>query len=112
MGGPCWARRDEHAWSIPNGEHTDDDARTTSRHAGSPMSWAPLLVGPKFERGADRQSGRSVTALARAADFDPKTCVSNTFEVQWPPKSVRMRSLPGVDRAQWLFVPLRDSIGQ
>ncbi len=43
-------------------------------------------------------------AFARAADFDASTCVSNTFELEWPPRSGRMRTFPEVDRAQWFSV--------
>ena len=105
MGGPFWARKDEHAWSIPKGEYTDDEiphdvaAREFAEELGS-----PLPDGPEFELGSTTQSGKSVLAFARAADFDASTCVSNTFELEWPPRSGRMRTFPEVDRAQWFSV--------
>ncbi len=105
MGGPFWARKDEHAWSIPKGEYTDGEvphdvaAREFVEELGS-----PLPDGPEFELGSTTQSGKSVLAFARAADFDASTCVSNTFELEWPPRSGRMRTFPEVDRAEWFSV--------
>ena len=105
MGGPFWARKDEHAWSIPKGEYTDGEvphdvaAREFAEELGS-----PLPDGPEFELGSTTQSGKSVLAFARAADFDASTCVSNTFELEWPPRSGRMRTFPEVDRAEWFSV--------
>lgn len=102
MGGPFWAAKDEHAWSIPKGEYSDDElphdvaAREFAEELGS-----PLPHGPEFDLGSATQSGKSVIAYARAADFDAASCVSNTFEVEWPPRSGRMRTFPEVDRAQW-----------
>ena len=105
MGGPFWARKDEHAWSIPKGEYTDGEvphdvaAREFAEELGS-----PLPDGPEFELGSTTQSGKSVLAFARAADFDASTCVSNTFELEWPPRSGQMRTFPEVDRAEWFSV--------
>jgi predicted NUDIX family NTP pyrophosphohydrolase len=102
MGGPFWARKDDHAWSIPKGEFLDDEephgvaAREFAEELGS-----PLPDGPEFELGVAVQSGKSVTAFARAADFDVSKASSNTFELEWPPKSGRMQSFPEVDRAEW-----------
>ena len=105
MGGPFWARKDEHAWSIPKGEYTDSEiprdvaAREFAEELGS-----PLPDGPEFELGSTTPSGKSVLAFARAADFDASTCVSNTFELEWPPRSGRMQEFPEVDRAEWFSV--------
>ena len=106
MGGPFWARKDEHAWSIPKGEYTEGEiprdvaAREFAEELGS-----PLPAGPEFELGSTLQSGKSVVAFARAADFDASTCVSNTFELEWPPRSGRFQSYPEVDRAEWFSAP-------
>ncbi len=105
MGGPFWARKDEHAWSIPKGEYSDDElphdvaAREFAEELGS-----PLPDGPEFDLGSTTQSGKSVLAYARAADFDASTCVSNTFELEWPPRSGRIQAFPEVDRAEWFTV--------
>ena len=102
MGGPFWARKDEHSWSIPKGEHGDAEephavaAREFQEELGS-----PLPDGPESYLGETRQSGKSVVAFARRADFDVAGITSNTFEMEWPPRSGRMQSFPEVDRAEW-----------
>jgi predicted NUDIX family NTP pyrophosphohydrolase len=102
MGGPFWARKDEHAWSIPKGEYEagEDPQAVAAREFAEELGSA-LPDGPEFELGEARQSGKSVVAFAREADFDAATCVSNTFELEWPPRSGRMQSFPEVDRAEW-----------
>ena len=105
MGGPFWARKDEHAWSIPKGEYTDgEDPRQVAAREFAEELGSILPAGPEFELGVATQSGKSVIAFARAADFDATTCASNTFEMQWPPRSGRMQSFPEVDRAEWFDV--------
>lgn len=105
MGGPFWARKDEHAWSIPKGEYSGDEdppavaAREFAEELGS-----ALPDGPEFDLGEARQSGKSVLAFARRADFDAARATSNTFELQWPPRSGRLQSFPEVDRAEWFDV--------
>ena len=102
MGGPFWARKDEHAWSIPKGEY--DDRRGSARGGGPGVRRGARLRPAgrtEFELGEAKQSGKSVIAFAREADFDAGTCVSNTFELEWPPRSGRMQSFPEVDRAEW-----------
>jgi predicted NUDIX family NTP pyrophosphohydrolase len=105
MGGPFWARKDEHAWSIPKGEfeHGEDPHAVAEREFAEELG-SPLPAGPEFDLGTVRQSGKSVTAWARMADFDAASCVSNTFELQWPPGSGRIQHFPEVDRADWFDV--------
>ena len=62
---------------------------------------SPLPDGPESYLGETRQSGKSVVAFARRADFDVAGITSNTFEMEWPPRSGRMQSFPEVDRAEW-----------
>lgn len=102
-GGPFWARKDDGAWSIPKGEYTDDEepraaaAREFAEELGS-----PLPDGPRIELGTVRlPSGKRLTAYAVEGDLDPAHAVSNTFEMQWPPRSGRMQSFPEIDRADW-----------
>jgi len=102
MGGPFWARKDEHAWSIPKGEYDDgEDPHAVAGREFAEELGSPLPDGPEFELGQAKQSGKSVIAFARAADFDASTCVSNTFELEWPPRSGRRIEVPEVDRAEW-----------
>jgi predicted NUDIX family NTP pyrophosphohydrolase len=102
MGGPFWARKDEHAWSIPKGEYTDpENPRDVAiREFTEELGSAPP-AGPEGDLGTANQSGKAVTVYTREADFDAASCRSNTFEVEWPPRSGRMQSFPEVDRAEW-----------
>lgn len=110
MGGPFWARKDDHAWSIPKGEYgpgtdtAEDDPRVVAAKEFAEELGSPLPAGPELELGSTSQSGKTVIAFARAADFDATTCVSNTFEIEWPPKSGRRQSFPEVDRAEWFTI--------
>lgn len=106
MGGPYWARKDEHAWSIPKGEYEagEDPAVVAAREFTEELG-APPPAGPTIELGTARQSAKSVTVFARAGDFDVATAVSNTFTLEWPPRSGRFREFPEVDRAEWFDLP-------
>ena len=106
MGGPFWARKDEHAWSIPKGEYDqgDDAATVAAREFTEELGTAPP-DGPTLDLGAARQSAKTVTVFARAGDFDAASAVSNTFTVEWPPRSGRSQEFPEVDRAEWFDLP-------
>ena len=104
MGGPFWARKDTGAWSIPKGEYGPDEdpleaarrefAEELGSRAPDGASYVPL--------GEVRQkNGKVVTAWAVAGDLDLTTVVSNTFDLEWPPRSGRMQQFPEVDRAAW-----------
>lgn len=102
-GGPYWAKRDEGAWSIPKGECVDEEAPlATARREffEETGSRAPdgraLLLGEVVQAG-----GKRVTAFAVRGEFDPAGLSGNTFEIEWPPRSGRIRSFPEVDRAAW-----------
>jgi predicted NUDIX family NTP pyrophosphohydrolase len=102
-GGPFWVRRDAGAWSIPKGEYEadEDPVDAARREFAEELGVAPP-PGELADLGEVRQkSGKFVRAWALAGDFDPGVIVSNTFELEWPPRSGRMREFPEVDRAQW-----------
>ena len=102
MGGPFWARKDEHAWSIPKGEHGDaEEPHAVAAREFEEELGTPLPDGPQSYLGETRQSGKSVVAFALRADFDAAGATSNTFEMEWPPRSGRVQSFPEVDRAEW-----------
>ncbi len=106
MGGPFWARKDEHAWSIPKGEYDqpEDPAVVAEREFAEELgSSAP--PGPTMDLGTARQSSKTVTVFARRADFDASTAVSNTFSLEWPPRSGRYQDFPEIDRAEWFDLP-------
>lgn len=105
-GGPYWARRDDGAWSIPKGGiEGDEDSRATALReleeelgSGAPDLDADELI----ELGSIRQrAGKVVDAWGAEGDFDPAALDSNTFEMEWPPRSGREVEFPEVDRADW-----------
>jgi predicted NUDIX family NTP pyrophosphohydrolase len=102
-GGPVWARRDGGAWSIPKGELDDGEAPLdAARREFAEELGTALPEGEALDLGEVRQrSGKIVAAWAVAGDLDPAGVVSNTFEMQWPPRSGRMQAFPEVDRAGW-----------
>ncbi len=102
-GGPFWARKDEGAWSIPKGEldGSEDALAAACREFREETGFEPQ--GPFIALGSARQkSGKVVHAWGFAGDFDPSELVSNTIEIEWPPRSGRRLTIPEVDRAAWL----------
>ena len=107
-GGPFWAKRDAGAWSIPKGEiDPGEDPLAAARREFAEELGSPAPDGEPIALGEIRQrSGKRVTAWGLAGDLDPATVVSNTFTMQWPPRSGREAAFPEVDRAEW-FAPAR-----
>jgi predicted NUDIX family NTP pyrophosphohydrolase len=106
-GGPYWARKDEGAWSIPKGElEPGDDALTRARQEFREETGADVGAGVGrdfFPLTPVRQAGgKFVHAWAVAGDFDPAGLRSNTFTMEWPPRSGRQAAFPEVDRGAWL----------
>jgi predicted NUDIX family NTP pyrophosphohydrolase len=104
-GGPFWAKRDLGAWTIPKGEiEVGEDARDCAlRELGEELGVAPRLEAEALiDLGEVRQkSGKVVEAWAAEAEFDPAELNSNTFAIEWPPRSGTEREFPEVDRAEW-----------
>ncbi|WP_394890949.1 NUDIX domain-containing protein [Mesorhizobium sp. AaZ16] len=101
-GGPFWQNRDLGAWSVPKGEYADhEDAEATARREFTEETgWT--IAGVMTPLGDIRQkAGKTVTAFAAECDFNPATLASNSFEMEWPPRSGRVASFPEVDRAGW-----------
>jgi predicted NUDIX family NTP pyrophosphohydrolase len=105
-GGPYWARKDAGAWSIPKGEHADgEDGLACARREFEEETGSAPPPGALVPLGEVRQrSGKRVSAWAAEGDLDPGDVRSNTFTVEWPPRSGRMQEFPEVDRAGW-FAP-------
>jgi predicted NUDIX family NTP pyrophosphohydrolase len=103
MGGPFWARKDERAWSIPKGEYADDeDPLAAARREFAEETGSALPAGEALALGEVRQSGgKRVVAWALEGDLDPATVRSNTFVMEWPPRSGRHQEFPEIDRAEW-----------
>jgi predicted NUDIX family NTP pyrophosphohydrolase len=105
-GGPFWAKKDAGAWSIPKGEYEDgEDPLACALREFEEETGTRLASDDVVELGSVRQkSGKQVTAWALAGDLDPSTVRSNTFTMQWPPRSGRQAEFPEIDRAQWFGV--------
>jgi len=102
-GGPLWARRDAGVWSIPKGEYgEDEDPAAAARREFTEELGSPPPEGELIDLGETRQrSGKLVRAWATPGELDVDQIQSNTFALEWPPRSGRMREFPEVDRAQW-----------
>lgn len=104
-GGPFWAKKDLGAWSLPKGEYEEDEEPRACalRELREELGEPPELRGDDMvEIGEVRQrAGKLVRAWAAEADFDPARLRSNTFAMEWPPRSGKQRDFPEVDRAQW-----------
>jgi len=105
-GGPFWARKDDGAWSIPKGEYSDgEDAWVAAQREFAEEVGLSVPSGPRIDFGALKQpSGKVVTAFAVRGDLDITEAQSNTFELEWPKGSGRMREFPEVDRIGWFPV--------
>lgn len=103
-GGPFWARRDEGAWSIPKGEFDASEEPLAAARREFREETGADVEGPFLALQPVRQSGKRVHAFAVEADFDPTSLVSNTFELEWPPRSGRLQRFPEIDRAAWFTV--------
>jgi predicted NUDIX family NTP pyrophosphohydrolase len=102
-GGPFFARKDLGVWSIPKGEDEDGDdplacaLREFEEETGTALRDPALVeLGSIVQRG-----GKRVSAWAAEGDLDAAAIVSNTFTMQWPPRSGRDQEFPEVDRAEW-----------
>ena len=105
-GGPFWARRDNGVWSIPKGEYTDvEDPWTVALREFSEEVGLAAPSGPRLDFGQLKQpSGKVVTAFGVRGDLDVTDACSNTFELEWPKGSGRIREFPEVDRVGWFSV--------
>jgi predicted NUDIX family NTP pyrophosphohydrolase len=105
-GGPFWARKDAGAWSLPKGEYgEDEDARACALREFEEETGTPLPPGDLIELGDVKQKGgKVVTAWAAEGDLDAAAVRSNTFQMEWPPRSGRWATFPEVDRAGWFGV--------
>ncbi len=101
-GGPFWRNKDLGAWSIPKGEYrADEDPEQVARREfreelGIDFTHPVLPLGDIRQRG-----GKTVTAFAAEAEIDVAGIKSNSFEIEWPPRSGRKQQFPEVDRAGW-----------
>lgn len=101
-GGPFFAGKDLGAWSIPKGEpEGNEDLRDTAirefkEELGASLSGSMFELSPVVQKG-----GKTIFAWAVEGDFDPENIVCNTFTLEWPPKSGKIKEYPEVDKAEW-----------
>ena len=101
-GGPFWAKKDAGAWSIPKGEFDDTEApETAARREFEEETGVALTAELTALTPVAQSRGKTVHAFAAEADLDPAGISSNTFTIEWPPRSGRMQSFPEIDRAAW-----------
>jgi predicted NUDIX family NTP pyrophosphohydrolase len=102
-GGPLWAGRDDGAWSIPKGEYEDgEEPLDAARREFREELGVSAPLEPAEDLGEVRQrSGKLVHGFALAGDIDAAEIESNTFLLEWPPRSGRQIEAPEVDRAAW-----------
>ena len=106
-GGPFWAKKDEGSWSIPKGEFEENEdpltaaVREFEEETGFAVAGSPIPLEPLRQ-----PSGKVVYAWAMKEDLDPARLKSNTFSMEWPPKSGRQQGFPEIDRAEWFTIEL------
>jgi predicted NUDIX family NTP pyrophosphohydrolase len=106
MGGPFWSKKDEAAWSIPKGEYpADEEAFVAAKREFLEEIGVPAPSLDYVNLGEFRQSsGKVVTAFAAESDFEVVEVHSETFPVEWPPRSGRIQEFAEIDRAEWMPV--------
>jgi predicted NUDIX family NTP pyrophosphohydrolase len=102
-GGPFFTKKDEGSWTVLKGEaEPGEDPQAVARREFAEETGSQPPDGTLLELGEIRQKGgKTVIAWALAGDLDPATARSNTFEMEWPPRSGRRRAFPEIDRVEW-----------
>jgi len=108
-GGPFWKNKDIGAWSIPKGEYNDDENPLDAAIREFQEETGTLVKGEFTElTPVTLKSGKKILAWALEGDMDVTRLTSNTFEIEWPPRSGKFQSIPEVDRAEWF--PLESAL--
>lgn len=100
-GGPFWARKDEHAWSMPKGEFGPDEEPFAAARREFAEETGHVPTGAPIDLGTRKSAGKIIHAWGIEGDWDPAALRSNSFTMEWPTRSGNMRSFPEVDRADW-----------
>ena len=105
-GGPFWMKKDAGAWSLPKGEYLHDENPLAAAKREFEEETSLSVDGEFLPLGELQQSsGKRVTAWALEHDLDPAQIKSNSFTLEWPPKSERMQEFPEVDVGAWFSLP-------
>lgn len=105
-GGPFFKNKDEGSWSIPKGEYLPDEnplmaaKREFHEETGHEISGDFIVLSPIKQKG-----GKIVQAWAVEGNIDPEKIKSNTFEIEWPPRSGKKQTFDEVDRGEWFDIP-------
>ena len=106
-GGPFWAKKDDGAWTIPKGlVEPGDDLLSAARREFSEETNLMIAADVSALSPVNRKSGKVVHAFFCEADFKLDTFASNTFEIEWPPRSGRRQSFPEIDRIDYFVLPI------
>ena len=100
-GGPFWASRDEAAWSIPKGEFAPGEDALAAARREFEEETGFLPAGDALLLGIRKNGGKAIHIWALEGDCDPAAITSNSFTMEWPPRSGRLQEFPEVDRAAW-----------
>ncbi|HKV48624.1 MAG TPA: NUDIX domain-containing protein [Candidatus Acidoferrales bacterium] len=104
-GGPFWSKKDEGAWFIPKGELDVDEELLAGAKREFEEETGLKPEGEFLELGSVKQkSGKTIFAWAFEGDCDSSSLKSNTFTIEWPPKSGRQREFPEIDQASFFTV--------
>jgi predicted NUDIX family NTP pyrophosphohydrolase len=105
-GGPFWAKKDDGVWSLPKGEYAEDEDPLSAAKREVEEETGFAVDGNFVPLGELRQpSGKIVTAWAIERDIDASLVKSNTFSMEWPPKSGKTQEFPEVDKGGWFSIP-------
>jgi predicted NUDIX family NTP pyrophosphohydrolase len=106
-GGPFWARKDHGHWTVPKGEiELGEELEAVARREFAEETGHAVPDGALIQLGEITQkSGKRVVAWAAEGELDPQAAVSNTYEMEWPPRSGRMQRFPEIDRVEWFGLP-------
>lgn len=104
-GGPFWKNKNEGAWSVPKGEFLDDEDALLAARREFQEETSQAIDGDFIKLNPVKQkSGKIIHAWAVEGDIDESSIVSNTFPLEWPPKSGKMIDVPEIDKAEWFNV--------
>jgi predicted NUDIX family NTP pyrophosphohydrolase len=106
-GGPYWQNKDDGIWTIPKGEYENDEPPLEAAKREFLEETGLQVTGNLMELGTLKQpSGKEIIIYAAEGNCDPSELTSNTFSLEWPPKSGVIREFPEIDRADWFSIPM------
>jgi len=102
-GGPYWVNKDKHGWSIPKGEYDPslEDGWIAAQREFEEELGSPAPTSHRIELDPIKTSSKTTQSWLVEGDFNPESLVSNSFEIEWPPRSGQMQDFPEVDKCAW-----------